>query len=123
MQANPLALYGLFLLFLINPFKTCYYKSRFWLLKLLVTSPTLLPLDVSFTGFAKTIMNFLRNLCFCMFVKTQAVVSLFVPSLLVSGGDCSLSSRWLCRLLAGRPAELIGGCSHGPGIYDMFLQL
>lgn len=40
MQANPLALYGLFLLFLINPFKTCYYKSRFWLLKLLVTSPT-----------------------------------------------------------------------------------
>uniref|UniRef100_A0A8C5GHJ3 Xenotropic and polytropic retrovirus receptor 1 homolog n=1 Tax=Gouania willdenowi TaxID=441366 RepID=A0A8C5GHJ3_GOUWI len=42
MQANPLALYGLFLLFLINPFKTCYYKSRFWLLKLLfrvVTAP------------------------------------------------------------------------------------
>lgn len=38
MQANPLALYGFFLLFLINPFKTCYYKSRFWLLKLLVTS-------------------------------------------------------------------------------------
>uniref|UniRef100_A0A6Q2YMU4 Xenotropic and polytropic retrovirus receptor 1a n=1 Tax=Esox lucius TaxID=8010 RepID=A0A6Q2YMU4_ESOLU len=35
MQANPLALYGFFLLFLINPFKTCYYKSRFWLLKLL----------------------------------------------------------------------------------------
>ncbi|XP_029308881.1 xenotropic and polytropic retrovirus receptor 1 homolog isoform X4 [Cottoperca gobio] len=35
MQANPLALYGLFFLFLINPFKTCYYKSRFWLLKLL----------------------------------------------------------------------------------------
>ncbi|TKS80396.1 Xenotropic and polytropic retrovirus receptor 1 -like protein [Collichthys lucidus] len=42
MQANPLALYGIFLLFLINPFKTCYYKSRFWLLKLLfrvVTAP------------------------------------------------------------------------------------
>ncbi|XP_071368319.1 xenotropic and polytropic retrovirus receptor 1 homolog isoform X3 [Centroberyx affinis] len=42
MQANPLALYGFFLLFLINPFKTCYYKSRFWLLKLLfrvVTAP------------------------------------------------------------------------------------
>ncbi|XP_006808792.1 xenotropic and polytropic retrovirus receptor 1 homolog [Neolamprologus brichardi] len=42
MQANPLALYGLFFLFLINPFKTCYYKSRFWLLKLLfrvVTAP------------------------------------------------------------------------------------
>uniref|UniRef100_A0A3Q1HAZ4 Xenotropic and polytropic retrovirus receptor 1a n=1 Tax=Anabas testudineus TaxID=64144 RepID=A0A3Q1HAZ4_ANATE len=41
-QANPLALYGFFLLFLINPFKTCYYKSRFWLLKLLfrvVTAP------------------------------------------------------------------------------------
>uniref|UniRef100_A0A672HFM1 Xenotropic and polytropic retrovirus receptor 1 homolog n=1 Tax=Salarias fasciatus TaxID=181472 RepID=A0A672HFM1_SALFA len=36
MQANPLALYGVFLLFLINPFKTFYYKSRFWLLKLLV---------------------------------------------------------------------------------------
>lgn len=35
-QACPLALYGFFLLFLINPFKTCYYKSRFWLLKLLV---------------------------------------------------------------------------------------
>nr|XP_057917961.1 xenotropic and polytropic retrovirus receptor 1 homolog isoform X2 [Doryrhamphus excisus] len=35
MQANPLALYGFFLVFLINPFKTCYYKSRFWLLKLL----------------------------------------------------------------------------------------
>ncbi|XP_061695487.1 xenotropic and polytropic retrovirus receptor 1 homolog isoform X4 [Syngnathoides biaculeatus] len=35
MQANPLALYGFFILFLINPFKTCYYKSRFWLLKLL----------------------------------------------------------------------------------------
>ncbi|MEQ2243203.1 Xenotropic and polytropic retrovirus receptor 1, partial [Ilyodon furcidens] len=42
MQANPLALYGFFLLFLINPLKTCYYKSRFWLLKLLfrvVTAP------------------------------------------------------------------------------------
>uniref|UniRef100_A0A8C5FG35 Xenotropic and polytropic retrovirus receptor 1 homolog n=1 Tax=Gadus morhua TaxID=8049 RepID=A0A8C5FG35_GADMO len=42
MQLNPLALYGFFLLFLINPFKTCYYKSRFWLLKLLfrvVTAP------------------------------------------------------------------------------------
>ncbi|XP_017327784.1 xenotropic and polytropic retrovirus receptor 1 homolog isoform X1 [Ictalurus punctatus] len=41
-QACPLALYGFFLLFLINPFKTCYYKSRFWLLKLLfrvVTAP------------------------------------------------------------------------------------
>ncbi|KAL6489931.1 hypothetical protein MHYP_G00002760 [Metynnis hypsauchen] len=41
-QASPLALYGFFLLFLINPFKTCYYKSRFWLLKLLfrvVTAP------------------------------------------------------------------------------------
>lgn len=40
--ASPLALYGFFLLFLINPFKTCYYKSRFWLLKLLfkvVTAP------------------------------------------------------------------------------------
>ncbi|XP_061654158.1 xenotropic and polytropic retrovirus receptor 1 homolog isoform X3 [Phyllopteryx taeniolatus] len=35
MQANPLALYGFFIVFLINPFKTCYYKSRFWLLKLL----------------------------------------------------------------------------------------
>lgn len=38
----PLALYGFFLLFLINPFKTCYYKSRFWLIKLLfrvVTAP------------------------------------------------------------------------------------
>ncbi|KAI4882248.1 hypothetical protein NFI96_020067 [Prochilodus magdalenae] len=34
-QASPLALYGFFLIFLINPFKTCYYKSRFWLLKLL----------------------------------------------------------------------------------------
>ncbi|XP_063074830.1 xenotropic and polytropic retrovirus receptor 1 homolog [Engraulis encrasicolus] len=40
--ANPLMLYGFFFLFLINPFKTCYYKSRFWLLKLLfrvVTAP------------------------------------------------------------------------------------
>ncbi|XP_030640330.1 xenotropic and polytropic retrovirus receptor 1a isoform X1 [Chanos chanos] len=35
MHANPLILYGLMLLFLINPFKTFYYKSRFWLLKLL----------------------------------------------------------------------------------------
>uniref|UniRef100_A0A8C8HE46 Xenotropic and polytropic retrovirus receptor 1 n=1 Tax=Oncorhynchus tshawytscha TaxID=74940 RepID=A0A8C8HE46_ONCTS len=42
MQANPLVLYGFFFLFLINPFKTLYYKSRFWLLKLLfrvVTAP------------------------------------------------------------------------------------
>ncbi|XP_060785345.1 xenotropic and polytropic retrovirus receptor 1 homolog isoform X3 [Neoarius graeffei] len=41
-HACPLALYGFFLLFLINPLKTCYYKSRFWLLKLLfrvVTAP------------------------------------------------------------------------------------
>ncbi|XP_075038378.1 solute carrier family 53 member 1 [Mixophyes fleayi] len=35
MQVNPLALYGFMLLFLINPTKTLYYKSRFWLLKLL----------------------------------------------------------------------------------------
>uniref|UniRef100_A0A3Q3JQ11 SPX domain-containing protein n=1 Tax=Monopterus albus TaxID=43700 RepID=A0A3Q3JQ11_MONAL len=34
-QINPLILYGFMVLFLINPFKTCYYKSRFWLLKLL----------------------------------------------------------------------------------------
>ncbi|KAJ3595198.1 hypothetical protein NHX12_004502 [Muraenolepis orangiensis] len=42
MQANPLVLYGFYFLFLVNPFKTCYYKSRFWLLKLLfrvVTAP------------------------------------------------------------------------------------
>ncbi|XP_062374233.1 xenotropic and polytropic retrovirus receptor 1 homolog [Sardina pilchardus] len=42
MSASPLMLYGFFFLFLINPFKTCYYKSRFWLLKLLfrvVTGP------------------------------------------------------------------------------------
>ncbi|XP_026525020.1 xenotropic and polytropic retrovirus receptor 1 [Notechis scutatus] len=35
MHANPLILYGFMLLFLINPTKTFYYKSRFWLLKLL----------------------------------------------------------------------------------------
>ncbi|XP_053481928.1 xenotropic and polytropic retrovirus receptor 1a [Ictalurus furcatus] len=35
MQASPLILYGLMFLLLINPFKTAYYKSRFWLLKLL----------------------------------------------------------------------------------------
>ncbi|KAK7889522.1 hypothetical protein WMY93_025082 [Mugilogobius chulae] len=35
MQINPLVFYGFMFLFLINPFKTCYYKSRFWLLKLL----------------------------------------------------------------------------------------
>ncbi|XP_066548657.1 xenotropic and polytropic retrovirus receptor 1 homolog isoform X2 [Amia ocellicauda] len=35
MQVNPLVLYGFMLLFLINPTKTFYYKSRFWLLKLL----------------------------------------------------------------------------------------
>ncbi|CAL8395943.1 unnamed protein product [Boreogadus saida] len=35
MQVYPLVLYGFMLLFLINPLKTCYYKSRFWLLKLL----------------------------------------------------------------------------------------
>ncbi|PKU36920.1 xenotropic and polytropic retrovirus receptor 1 [Limosa lapponica baueri] len=34
-QVNPLILYGFMLLFLINPTKTLYYKSRFWLLKLL----------------------------------------------------------------------------------------
>uniref|UniRef100_A0AAY4A9I9 Xenotropic and polytropic retrovirus receptor 1 n=1 Tax=Denticeps clupeoides TaxID=299321 RepID=A0AAY4A9I9_9TELE len=42
MLANPLLLYGFFFMFLINPFKTFYYKSRFWLLKLLfrvVTAP------------------------------------------------------------------------------------
>ncbi|XP_076841478.1 xenotropic and polytropic retrovirus receptor 1a isoform X1 [Brachyhypopomus gauderio] len=35
MQANPLIFYILIFLFLVNPFKTAYYKSRFWLLKLL----------------------------------------------------------------------------------------
>ncbi|XP_012990542.1 xenotropic and polytropic retrovirus receptor 1a [Esox lucius] len=35
MQINPLILYGFMFLFLINPFKTGYHKSRFWLLKLL----------------------------------------------------------------------------------------
>uniref|UniRef100_A0A8C9S6S4 Xenotropic and polytropic retrovirus receptor 1-like n=1 Tax=Scleropages formosus TaxID=113540 RepID=A0A8C9S6S4_SCLFO len=34
-QVNPLILYGVMLLFLVNPLKTAYYKSRFWLLKLL----------------------------------------------------------------------------------------
>ncbi|XP_016100535.1 xenotropic and polytropic retrovirus receptor 1 homolog [Sinocyclocheilus grahami] len=41
-QVNPLALYGFFFFFLINPFKTCYYKSRFWLLKLLVRARRIL---------------------------------------------------------------------------------
>lgn len=40
MQINPLILYGFMILFLINPIKTCYYKSRFWLLKLLVSPIT-----------------------------------------------------------------------------------
>lgn len=40
MQVNPLILYGFMLLFLINPTKTLYYKSRFWLLKLLVSVKT-----------------------------------------------------------------------------------
>uniref|UniRef100_A0A8C4S4D5 Xenotropic and polytropic retrovirus receptor 1b n=1 Tax=Erpetoichthys calabaricus TaxID=27687 RepID=A0A8C4S4D5_ERPCA len=35
MQVNPLILYGFMFLFLINPTKTFYYKSRFWLLKIL----------------------------------------------------------------------------------------
>ncbi|XP_037326591.1 xenotropic and polytropic retrovirus receptor 1a [Pungitius pungitius] len=35
MQVNPLIFYGFMVLFLLNPFKTCYYKSRFWLLKML----------------------------------------------------------------------------------------
>ncbi|KAM4642753.1 solute carrier family 53 member 1 [Discoglossus pictus] len=35
MQVNPLILYGFMVLFLVNPTKTFYYKSRFWLLKLL----------------------------------------------------------------------------------------
>ncbi|KAG8436800.1 hypothetical protein GDO86_007763 [Hymenochirus boettgeri] len=35
MHLNPLILYGLMLLFLVNPTKTFYYKSRFWLIKLL----------------------------------------------------------------------------------------
>ncbi|XP_044532858.1 xenotropic and polytropic retrovirus receptor 1 isoform X3 [Gracilinanus agilis] len=34
-QVYPLALYGFMVLFLINPTKTFYYKSRFWLLKVL----------------------------------------------------------------------------------------
>ncbi len=50
MQINPLILYGFMLLFLINPFKTCYYKSRFWLLKLLVSLLTYL-LEPSFNTF------------------------------------------------------------------------
>lgn len=33
----PLVLYGFMVFFLINPTKTFYYKSRFWLLKLLVS--------------------------------------------------------------------------------------
>ncbi|KAM4802747.1 solute carrier family 53 member 1-like [Urocitellus parryii] len=36
----PLALYGFMVFFLINPTKTFYYKSRFWLLKLLVSPET-----------------------------------------------------------------------------------
>ncbi|CAM9577383.1 unnamed protein product [Lampetra planeri] len=35
-QAYPLALYIFILLFLLNPTKTCYYKSRVWLLRLLL---------------------------------------------------------------------------------------
>nr|XP_014341088.1 PREDICTED: xenotropic and polytropic retrovirus receptor 1 [Latimeria chalumnae] len=35
MQVNPIILYGLMVLFFINPTKSLYYKSRFWLLKLL----------------------------------------------------------------------------------------
>uniref|UniRef100_A0A2K6KAM2 Solute carrier family 53 member 1 n=1 Tax=Rhinopithecus bieti TaxID=61621 RepID=A0A2K6KAM2_RHIBE len=40
----PLALYGFMVFFLINPTKTFYYKSRFWLLKLLVSPETCVPL-------------------------------------------------------------------------------
>lgn len=41
----------------------------------------------------------------------------------VSSGDGSIPSCRLCRLLAGRPAELSGGGSDGPGVHDLFLQL
>lgn len=39
----PLVLYGFMFFFLINPTKTFYYKSRFWLLKLLVSPEICLP--------------------------------------------------------------------------------
>ncbi|KAF3834725.1 hypothetical protein F7725_027283 [Dissostichus mawsoni] len=48
MQINPLILYGFMLLFLINPFKTGYYKSRFWLLKLLLNSLVFVLMDLEY---------------------------------------------------------------------------
>lgn len=39
----PLVLYGFMVFFLINPTKTFYYKSRFWLLKLLVSPEICVP--------------------------------------------------------------------------------
>uniref|UniRef100_UPI00358F8AF2 solute carrier family 53 member 1 isoform X2 n=1 Tax=Myxine glutinosa TaxID=7769 RepID=UPI00358F8AF2 len=50
-QAYPLALYGFMLLFLINPTKTCYYKSRVWLIKRLFRAFTSPVFKVQFADF------------------------------------------------------------------------
>lgn len=49
MQANPLILYGFMVLFLIIPFKTAYYKSRFWLIKLLVREQPLFHIEMVYS--------------------------------------------------------------------------
>ena len=36
--ASPLVLFGLCVLFLLNPFRIMYYKARWWLLRILVST-------------------------------------------------------------------------------------
>uniref|UniRef100_A0A8C4QDU4 Xenotropic and polytropic retrovirus receptor 1b n=1 Tax=Eptatretus burgeri TaxID=7764 RepID=A0A8C4QDU4_EPTBU len=50
-QAYPLALYGFMFLFLVNPTKTCYYKSRVWLIKRLFRAFTSPVFKVQFADF------------------------------------------------------------------------
>lgn len=60
----PLALYGFMFFFLINPTKTFYYKSRFWLLKLLVSPNICVSFLERYTVF---VIGFLQD-------ETQAVL-------------------------------------------------
>lgn len=63
------------------------------------------------------------RLSFFPLVPSLVLLSSDSPLFAVSRVHRAVSPGGVCRLLAGRPAQLPGGRSDGPGVSDLLLRL
>ncbi|XP_064415999.1 solute carrier family 53 member 1 isoform X2 [Latimeria chalumnae] len=115
MQVNPIILYGLMVLFFINPTKSLYYKSRFWLLKLLFRVFTAPFHKVEFADFwladqlnslGMILMDLEYMICFYCFELKWEKDKGVNPSLKGGPGLCHTYSYGLRAIIQCLPAWL-----------------